>query len=32
VVVVKEILSSFREAYTVIDAFDECEQSEKILR
>lgn len=31
-VVVKEILSGFREAYIVIDAFDECEQNEKILR
>jgi hypothetical protein len=30
--VVKDIVESFPEVYIVIDAFDECEQSEKVLR
>jgi hypothetical protein len=30
--VVKEVVESFPEVYLVIDAFDECEQSEKLLR
>lgn len=30
--VVKEVLKSFREIYIVIDAIDECEQSDDVLR
>lgn len=30
--VIKEVLKSFCEVYIVIDAFDECEQSEEVLR
>ena len=30
--IVKEVLESFREVYIVIDALDECEQGEEVLR
>jgi hypothetical protein len=30
--VVKKVLKCFREVHIVIDAFDECEQSEEVLR
>jgi len=31
VIIVEEVLQSFREVYIVIDAFDECEQNEKVI-